>query len=384
MPIHFQGDLLQESCGLKRAVKRLRAWMLKCIDYEMKLPNGLTQYAAYFAVIAICAKAYGLQSNANPFAFFEPSVTITSEERAQLDRGEPIAHILKSSGNELGLVAAIPVNADGDRLTEWVNQIEEWKKNPHILAVGRFSNPPQLEDLERLVLDEHDVEDIRTCRTGHCDLKLSTQEMTRLQKATEQGDGASIEQEFRQMILDRVQNYLKTGQIPPDDDHHKQVQPAMRFDSLLRLDPYLTKLPQLAEVLQGHIAANASGVDTFFYWSKEHLARKAVVSVTQVSIVRNQAADLPEALAVGKDIFSSHYLNASLSVTALMRGEPAGMNYLVYINRTDVDVLHGVFGGIIRSEIEKHMKDTSDVMTDFRKRLESGPPPQLQSSTSGR
>jgi hypothetical protein len=352
----------------------------------MKLAILLTRYAACFAVIAVCVKTYGLQSNSDPFAFFAPSVTISAEERAQLGRGEPIAHILKSSGNEVGLVSVIPVKADGDRLVAWVNQIEEWKKNPHVLAVGRFSDPPQLQDLERLTLDEHDVEDIGSCHAGHCDLKLSTEEMKRLQKPTAPGNSdPSVQQEFRQMILDRLQNYLTSGQIPPDDDHHKEVQPERLFESLLQESPFLTEhLPQLAENLRGHFTGSGNGIESFFYWSKEHLARKAVVSATQVTIVRNDVPGLPDALVVDKDIFNSHYLNASLSVTALMRGGPTGSNYLVYINRTDVDVLHGVFAGVVRSEIEHHMKDTSNVMEDFRKRLESGPPPQLQTSVSGR
>jgi len=350
----------------------------------MEFSKVLKQCLIPIAVIVICTAVYLSQSPADPFVFFQPPVTITAEDRAQLDQGEAIAHVLKSSGNEVGMVAAIAVNADGDRLVEWVNQIEQWKKNPHVLAVGRFSNPPQVSDLDRLELDAHDVDDLRSCHPRHCDLKLSAAEMSQLQQAARREPGV-VQQEFRRIIFDRVQMYLTNGQIPPNEDHHKPVQPESTFDSLLQDTPFLAQhLPRLAEDLEhGGAAADDPQYPSFFYWSKEHLARKAVVSVTQVTIVRSQAPQMPDALVVDKDIFSSHYLNGSLSMTALMRGEPGHPNYLVYVNRTNVDVLHGVFAGIIRSEIDKHLKDTTDVLVEFRRRLESGPPtdvaPQLPS-----
>jgi hypothetical protein len=146
--------------------------------------------------------------------------------------------------------------------------------------------------------------------------------------------------------------------------------------------PFLTnRLPELAQGLQGRSKPSEPGFESFFYWSKEHLARKAVISITQVTIVRNHTPGLPDALVVGRDIFSSHYMNASLSVTALMRGDPGGPNYFVYLNRTDVDVIRGVFGGVIRSAIERHLNDASDVLGDFKRRLESGPPPGWSSAS---
>ena len=353
---------------------------MKCTRIRMNQPNIWTRFLV-FVFFTILSSQGNSSPGADPFSFFHPSVTITAEERSQLDDGEPIARILRSRGNEVALFAGISVKADGDRLAEWVNQIEKWKKNPHVLAIGRFSNPPRIQDLEGLEFDSRDLAAIRSCRPGSCDLKLSAAEMTQLQQAAEHAEGDSgltVQQAFHQMILARVQNYLANGQIPPDEDHHKTVQPEARFEALLQHTPFLTeRLPELVEELKGHPTENNPGVESFLYWSKERLARKAMVSVTQLTIVRSHAPDLPDTLVVGKDIFSSHYTNASLSVTALMRGEPGHSNYLVYVNRTDLDVLHGILGGVVRSAIEHHLKETSGALEDSRNRLESGPPPSF-------
>ena len=43
--------------------------------------------------------------NADPFAFFQPSVTITADDRRQLDRGEPIARVLQGKDLEVAIFA---------------------------------------------------------------------------------------------------------------------------------------------------------------------------------------------------------------------------------------------------------------------------------------
>ena len=348
----------------------------------MKFLKTYGRLLTYFLVVLMPAGVLRSQANVDPFAFFQPSVTITADERAKLAGGSPIARVLQAQGSEIALLAAVPVNADGDRLVAWMRRIEEFKKNPDVLAIRRFSDPPRIEDLNGLELDGDDLAAIQSCQPGKCDLKLSAGEMTELQQQT--GGSEGVQQAFRRLVLKRVQEYLSSGQIPPNEDHHKEVLPESRFESLLQNTPFLSDhLPQIVEGLREKPMKSTPEVESFLYWSKEHLGRKAMISVTQVVIVRgNEENGLPDAVAVGKDVFATHYIDASLSVTALIRDDAARRNYLVYLNRTDVDVLHGVFRGTIRWEIDRRLKDASRVLEVTRQRLESGPPPESDSSKS--
>ena len=316
---------------------------------------------------------------ADPFAFFQPSVTITADDRGTLDRGQPIAHVLPSKDLEVAVLAAVPINIDGDRLVSWMRRIEELKKSSYVLAIGRFSDPPRIEDLAALSLDDKDLSDIRACRPGHCGLNLSAGEMVELQRAAAEAlDGqAGLQQAFRRILLTRVQTYLTTGQIGAYEDEKNLMSPATRFAPLLDHSAFLTgRLPQLAEHLRGFPLTVAPGAESFVYWSKERLASKAVVSITHVTIVRGHDPDLPDALVAGKQVYSAHYVNASLGVTALMRGEPEGSNYLVYVNRSEVDMLGGTFGGVIRWFMQRRLKaEAATVLQNLRRRLEGGEPP---------
>ena len=81
--------------------------------------------------------------NTDPFAFFQPSVTLSMDDRRQLDRGEPIARVLPGQDHEIAVFAAVRVDIDGDRLVAWMRRIEELKKSAYVLAIGRFSDPPR-------------------------------------------------------------------------------------------------------------------------------------------------------------------------------------------------------------------------------------------------
>jgi hypothetical protein len=193
----------------------------------------------------------------------------------------------------------------------------------------------------------------------------------------EEGWKEAVQQAFREVLLERVRMYLFTGEVAPYENQKNPVWPAERFTSLVEHSVFLTEhLPKFAEHLRGYPSSAAPEVESFIYWSKERLARKAVISLTHVSILRSEDAALPDMLEAGKQIFATHYVNASLGITAVVRGGPGGPNYLVYVNRSELDVPGGPFKGIIRWFLQRRLKaEAATVLQGLRRRLESGEPP---------
>jgi hypothetical protein len=335
-------------------------------------------------LMALLALRLLLASPIDPFAFFQPSLTIDAGDRRHLEAGQPIARVLPASDRQLALAGAVRVDADGDRLAAWIRRVEDLKRSPYVAAIGRFSNPPCLDDLRALTLDDDEIGKIRECRPGNCALKLSAAEMEVLQRAAATaGDDwkPSVQQAFRELVLRRVTEYLARGAaaLEPAADRAGTASSEDRFGLLLDQSAFLTgHLPGLAEFLRRYPDAPAAGIESFVYWSKERLVSKAIISATHVTIVRGQAPEWPETLVASRQIFATHYLDASLAVTALVRADEA--SYLVYINRSDVDLLGGRFSGIIRWVLQRRVKDeAAAVLLGLRKRLESGPPPDAGS-----
>jgi hypothetical protein len=325
----------------------------------------------------------------DPFAFFRPTIDVTADDRRRLDRGVPIAHVLPAAGHEVAIVAVVPVDIDGDRLVAWMRRIEALKKSAYVPAIRRFSDPPRLEDLAGLSLDDEELSQIPDCRPGHCGLKLSAAEMMALHRAASDAGSdwrRAVLARFRELALARVEHYLSDGAIDPYEDHSEEVRPARLLATLVDHTAFLTAhAPAFADYLRRAPQPPPAGVESFMYWSTERIANTPVTSITQVSMLRGGSVSMPEVLVAGRQIYATHYLDASLGITALVRGEPGGPNYLVYLNRSQLDVLHGVFGGMVRWIVQRRLQaEAVEILDGLRRRLESGdPPPAGVTSASG-
>jgi hypothetical protein len=101
---------------------------------------------------------------ADPFEFVQPSIRLAQEDRSRLDGDEPVARILPSRDGEIAVFAAVRVAVDGNRLVTWVRRIDDLKRSSYVPAIGRVSEPPRIEDLADLELDDEDLADVRACR----------------------------------------------------------------------------------------------------------------------------------------------------------------------------------------------------------------------------
>jgi hypothetical protein len=330
------------------------------------------------ALAAIVVRAGEHASTTDPFSFLRPSIVVSSSDRRQLDKGLPVVRILPGQDREVGLFAAVATDADGDRLVAWMRQIEALKKSDFVRQIGRFSKPPKLEDLAGLSLDDDDLADIRRCRPTDCTLKLGRAEIEELRRVAESGGDskAALQGTFRRLVLRRVEAFLQGGHdaLPVYENSDAPVQLGPRFSSLIKHSALTHSQPRLVEYLEGYPHVPFPDLESFIYWSKEGVGPRPIVSATEVNILRGTEDSGHDALIVGRELFSTHYVNASLSVTAIVRGT-GSRNYLVYVNRTDIDVLGRFMGGIIRPFIERRLRaGATDLVQRVRVRVESGAP----------
>ncbi len=112
-----------------------------------------------------------------------------------------------------------------------------------------------------------------------------------------------------------------------------------------------------------------------------------MITITSVTLRTGQARTGPTLLMVGTQVYASHYLDASLTVTAFVQDAAASQAHFVYLHRSSVDLLGGFWGGIARSLIEsKVRKDGPAILRSVRERLASGDPPmasQLHDQATG-
>ena len=93
-----------------------------------------------------------------------------------------------------------------------VKDIEKFEKGSNFLVTKRISDPPQLEDFDQLTLPEEDVKDLKTCKVGDCELKLSEASLTRIQKGTDWSKPTATSLHSRSAIeTERKRSWARRG-----------------------------------------------------------------------------------------------------------------------------------------------------------------------------
>jgi hypothetical protein len=281
----------------------------------------------------------------DPFAFFQPHITISTGDRAALDRGQFVVRVQSEKDRRVSMFTAVLVHAGPDRLVNWIRHIDQWKKNPAVLGVGRFSSPARLADLDRLTLDSGDIDDLKSCKADDCALRLAPAEIAVLRAAavTKAPPPGDVQTAFRRVLLGRVARYETGG--------HEHS-----FAGLWDDDAALV-------------------VDEFTYWSKEHYSGKPLITATHVRVLRSHDPTLPEVIVDERQVFATHYITESVSLAAMVRRGTDSGRYLAYLNRSQIDVLGGLFGGFVRMGIDRRLRaQAPGILRDLRARLESGEP----------
>ena len=143
------------------------------------------------AAIAALAPVRSQPPAPDPLAFLEPGIELTRGERARLNANEAVARALPGQDGQLAVLAATRLDAPAEALVAWTRAIAAFKRSQFVLAIGRFSDPPVLSDLDALTLDDDDVDELRRCRPGDCGVKLSASEIAALANVAAAG-GAEV------------------------------------------------------------------------------------------------------------------------------------------------------------------------------------------------
>jgi hypothetical protein len=310
------------------------------------------------------------------FAFLQPWFQVQRNQREQLERRGVVVRGLPPSDRQLGVIAACGVVISPDAFVARILAAGEDKRSES--SAGRFDDPPTLENLAGLSLDEADLERLRLCRPSDCRLNLADHEMSTVQLALRTSPrGASPEGQraFRGVVLDRLRRYLSGGlaALPEYHDRPEPVRPAVIFSDIIQQTPYLTAhVPAVAAYLERFPFSETDGAESSLLWSKVMMNGKAVVMVNHLSVFRPKSGpNVPTVLVAGKQVYASRYMNGQLALTMLFAGAAGSPSYLVHVNRSELDELAGTFSGLKRAVIEGRIKqEASAALAALRDKLE--------------
>jgi hypothetical protein len=289
---------------------------------------------------------------------------LTDDQWKALDRGETQARVLATrEKREVAVVGVARLRATTTAcFVARLQDIETFKKSPAVLRIRKFTPPIDPQDLADFPKEMGDLADLPNCAVGNCTIKLSAEMIERLRRDVDwsQPDHAIKAQSvLREELASYVQTYSHRGNSALIEyvDKDQPVALAREFRPVLYAQPGLSELvPEFREYLARYPNEPLANVSEFFYWSTESFGLKPVASITHVFVYVQPG----RVVTASKQLYASHYFDASLGLGAALedRTDPSnpGM-YLVYLNRSRIDLLGGFFGGLRRAFLRGRLRD---------------------------
>jgi hypothetical protein len=325
-----------------------------------------------------------------PHRFLQKHLKFSQKDLLIMEQGKVVAKVFDKSTveNEVGAFGIVRLNIPKEYLVENFRDIVTFKESPEVKAIGKFSNPPQIEDIQGLTLDSEDLKALENCQPGDCKVKMDTIMMERFQKDVDWSAPDYKEQAtvlMRRILVDYVKTYLNKGDTAMGEYHDQEypLRIADAFHGLLRNSPYLCEhVPELYTYLQEFPNGQLSNVENFVYWSKEAFGLKPVINLFHVTIYTRKQQHSTDIFITSKQIYASHYFEASLGFTAFIDevgGEEPPDAYLMYLNRSRFDQLQGSLKGLIVTIGKGKVYDgVKKYFRQVKERLEAGPIEEVQ------
>ena len=307
--------------------------------------------------LAVTAAAPMRALPADVAAYLTKTAGFTEADLAGLEAGRVIARAESGSvGTEMIAMAAVKIRAARPRVAAYYGQLVAWVDGEVTLGFGRFSTPPTLADVSKLMLDPEDVEALRSCKPGDCDLRIGGAGIDAIRRginwnAPDAADQA--QRAVRQAIVDYIAAYQTQGDaaLVTYNDASKPVSLADEWRGILAGSPYFHQYqPALRDYLTRYPRASLPGGRDIIYWVKENFGLKPTVSLVH-AVVYDAAGQPDRTTIVQKQIYASHYYDASLAVGTLIDSTEDGrpVTYVIYTNRSRGDLLKGGLGGLKRA-----------------------------------
>jgi hypothetical protein len=312
-------------------------------------------------------------------AFLADAFGVAGADLARLHDGRVITRTLGTANKrEVATLGVIRVKVTPAYYVEQLRDIVSFKRSDAVLQVGTFSDPPVLQDVAAMTLEDDDLRQLGSCSVGDCGVRLSADGITRMRSIDWRAGNAHERANLvmRQLLVDYVAAYKKSGAAVSMRyaDSRDGVAVGREARELAARDGAGWKhFP----VLAGHVVDYAGGVVPgmidVIYWSKEKVAARNVISITHLAIAAGEEPAPAEHAVASKQIYATHYFDASLGLTVLLRDEqaPAPATYVVYLNRSRVDMFGGFFGGVTKTIVTGKARGTvGDHLTLLQQRLE--------------
>jgi hypothetical protein len=347
-----------------------------------KQQKGLSMKLLTLFLLVTMTALLGASSTMQPAVTSLPEYLQKNQfSKADLDAiesGKPIAKLVKvEEDTETRILGVVKIRGNPKDYITRQRDVVNLEKGTGVLQIGLFSDPPAAADLAELTLDRDDVEDLKNCKPGDCDVKLSDPGIEAFRKLDWEAPDAvsNAETIARQMVADFLTAYQKGGNesLGALHDKKKPLLVKEQFEAMIGNQDLPAYFPSLHAFLKDYPEASLPGSEEIFYWSKVDFGLKPVIRLNHVVIYQPKEIETVRYAVASKMIYTNHYFNTGLELKFLVVApDSPGAYYFVSLNQSRSDGMTGFTGSIAGGQIRGKGREGSEKYLAAVKRIMEG------------
>src|SRR6202162_1100277 len=222
---------------------------MRRFSFCIKLPVVLL----LFAIVAQAG------SQDEPYKFYREFAGLNEGQIAAIRSGKALAKVVESpTPDEVYVFGSVYVQSTPEKYLKLASDIDALRKLPSYLAIRKFSDPPQLSDLDGFTLEADDIKQLKHCEPGKSHVQLPTEAMDPFKQSVNWSapDAANqVNQLAQKMALEAIQRYRQGGNTALGtymDKHHPAVVGETFKSRLSRSKALPVYFPELERYLVEH------------------------------------------------------------------------------------------------------------------------------------
>lgn len=312
--------------------------------------------------------------------FFREFAELTDDQIKSIQSGNAIAKVMKSPPEQILVFGAVFVKANPEAYLDFATSTENLRKLPGYLAIKKFSDPPQISDLDTFNVEPDDFKDLQHCAADDCEVQLPAETMQEFQtkvnwNATDRG--SQVNRLAQEMALRAVEAYIRGGNssLGAYRDKKSPTVVAETFQALVSQAKSLpVYMPDLYHYLLEYPNFQSADIRSELYWEKVKFGLKPTLRIIQRIIYRQSDASKPAYAIAEKQLYSSHYFQTALDVTVAVHDSFAAAHngfYLITAKGSQQAGLTGMKGGMVRKiVVDKTRSSLQEGLSAIKQKLE--------------
>jgi hypothetical protein len=298
------------------------------------------------------------QPNPDLRTYFKDYIGLSDSQIAAIRNGEAVAKNLQSrTSDEIFVFGAVYIKSEAEDYLNFSRDLDRLRKLPGYLAIGKFSNPPQISDLEDFTFTSEDIQALKNCKPGDCPIQMPTSSIDELNQSVDLSSPDAeghVNRLLQQTVLGRLLEYQKEGnQIlgAYNDKRHPAIVPE-QFKFMLSYSKALPRyFPDFYTYLLTYPQGKPADVQNTFYWAKVKFGLKPTLRVVHVLTLQRETPAGPIIAVAEKQLYSSHYFETALDLTFCIPESADSSRqgfYLIMAMGSEQAGLTGFKGSIVR------------------------------------